>query len=73
VEYLIEQAAAEKPTGAFIGLEKGKVRFTALDELPDLIEPDAQRPREQEWMALRPLAQAMARPGQSDPSSSQPE
>jgi 6-phosphofructokinase 1 len=63
VEHLIEQASAQEPTGAFIGLQKGKVRFTALTEFPELIERDALRPREQPWMALRPLAQAMARPG----------
>jgi 6-phosphofructokinase 1 len=65
VEYLIEQAEAETPTSAFIGLQKGKVRFTPLSEFPALIEPGVHRPREQGWMALRPLAKVMARPGSS--------
>jgi 6-phosphofructokinase 1 len=63
VDYLIEQALAEEYTSAFIGLEQGKVRFTALREFPDLIEPGKHRPSEQSWMALRPLAKVMARPG----------
>ncbi|MDR9451829.1 MAG: 6-phosphofructokinase, partial [Acidimicrobiia bacterium] len=65
VEYLIEQAAAETPASAFVGLQSGKVRFTSLAEFPSLIEPGVQRPREQGWMALRPLADVMARPGSS--------
>ncbi len=65
VEYLIEQASAETPTSAFIGLQKGKLRFTELAEFPSLIESGVHRPREQSWMALRPLARVMARPGSS--------
>jgi len=63
VEYLIEQAESETPTSAFIGLQKGKIRFTPLSEFPELIEPGVHRPREQGWMALRPLARVMASPG----------
>jgi 6-phosphofructokinase 1 len=61
VEYLIEEALIETPTSAFIGLQKGKVRFTPLAEFPALIETGVHRPREQGWMALRPLAKVMAR------------
>jgi 6-phosphofructokinase 1 len=63
VEYLIEQAQVEPRTSAMIGLQKGKVRFTPLSGFPDLIEPGVHRPLEQGWMALRPLARVMARPG----------
>lgn len=66
VEYLIEEALTETPTSAFIGLQKGKVRFTPLSEFPALIETGVHRPREQGWMALRPLAKVMAR---ADPPS----
>ena len=62
VEYLIEQAGAEVPESAFVGLQKGKIRFTALAEFPELTESGAHRPREQGWMALRPVAEVMARP-----------
>jgi 6-phosphofructokinase 1 len=63
VEYLIEQASAETPASALIGLQKGKLQFTPLAEFPALIEAGVHRPREQGWMALRPLARIMARPG----------
>ena len=66
VEYLIGQAAKETPQSAFIGLQKGKVRFTPLAEFTELMEPGVHRPREQGWMALRPVAQVMARPDPSD-------
>jgi 6-phosphofructokinase 1 len=62
VEYLIEEAVADEPASAMIGLQKGKVRFTPLLEFPDLIEAGVHRPLEQGWMALRPLAKVMARP-----------
>jgi len=62
VEFLIEQALSDELTSAFIGLQHGKVRFTPLLEFPSLIEDGADRPREQGWMALRPLAKVMAQP-----------
>jgi 6-phosphofructokinase 1 len=63
MEYLIAQASGIEPESAFIGLEHGRIRFTPLTAFPDLVEPDFDRPREQSWMALRPLAKVMARPG----------
>ncbi len=62
VEYLIEQAHTDTPGSAFIGLQKGKVRFTDLADFGRLIEPDAHRPREQSWMSLRPIAEIMSMP-----------
>ncbi len=63
----VEQGVGDAPTSAFIGLEHGKIRFTPLAQFPDLIEPDLHRPREQSWMALRPLAKVMAKPGLPQP------
>jgi 6-phosphofructokinase 1 len=60
VEHLIEQALSESPTSSFIGLRKGKVDFTPLSEFPNLAVPGLHRPRDQGWMALRPLAEVMA-------------
>lgn len=63
VEYLIEQVGAGEPQSAFIGLRRGKIRFTGLDRFPALTEQEAHRPLEQSWMSLRPVAQIMAGPG----------
>jgi 6-phosphofructokinase 1 len=57
-----EHASAGAPGSAMVGLKGGKVRFTELAYLPDLVEADAQRPREQAWLAIRPVADIMARP-----------
>jgi 6-phosphofructokinase 1 len=63
LRYLIEQALSDDPISAFIGLEHGKIRFTPLADFTELIEDGLQRPREQSWMALLPLARVMAKPG----------
>jgi 6-phosphofructokinase 1 len=63
LEHLIDHVLRDTPTSCLIGLEHGKIRFTRLDDFPELIEHDVQRPIEQSWMALRPLAKVMARPG----------
>ena len=62
IEYLVEQAHADDPGSAFIGLQKGKVRFTDLAEFGRLTEPGAHRPRDQSWMSLRPIAEIMSGP-----------
>jgi 6-phosphofructokinase 1 len=62
VEYLVEHASEGAPGSAMIGLKGGRVRFTELAYLPDLIERDVQRPKEQAWLSMRPVARVMARP-----------
>lgn len=68
VEYLIEQEGEEIPESAFVGLQKGDIRFTPLVEFPELIESGVRRTRVQVWMALRPVAGALVRP---DPRNTQ--
>ena len=63
IDYLVEQTEADEPTSAFIGLQSGRVRFTDLEEFPDLIATGARRPKEQRWMELRPIARVMAQAG----------
>jgi 6-phosphofructokinase 1 len=62
IEYLVEHASEGAPGSAMVGLKGGKVRFTELTYLPDLIQRGVQRPREQAWLEVRPVAQIMARP-----------
>ena len=63
VEFLVDQAGRDDPDSAAIGLERGRIHFTPLATLPSMVEADAHRPTVQRWMALRPLAKVMARPG----------
>ena len=61
VKHLIDEAMADVPTDAMVGLQHGKIVFTPLAKFPDLVDPDGlHRPREEGWMALRPVAKVMA-------------
>jgi 6-phosphofructokinase 1 len=60
--YLIDEALSDSPTSAFIGLRRGKMRFTPLADFPSLVEPGLHRPVDQGWLALRSLANVMAQP-----------
>lgn len=59
VDHLGQQMGTKAPESAFVGLVRGEVTFTALDRFPDLVEPEDQRPTEQWWLRLRPLARVM--------------
>jgi 6-phosphofructokinase 1 len=64
VDYLV--AEAEKgPRGAaaFIGLREGKLSITSFDEVPRLMDLENQRPKQQWWRQLAPIAQLLAAPG----------
>jgi len=63
IEFLIEEAGNPSPAGAFIGLQAGQVEFTALEDLPRIVDKEYGRPREQWWMDLRPIAKVLAQPG----------
>jgi 6-phosphofructokinase 1 len=63
VEFLIEEAGKESSAQSCIGLQAGQVTFTSLEDLPRLMEMDLERPKEQWWLALRPIAKIMAQPG----------
>ncbi|MGI9644182.1 MAG: 6-phosphofructokinase, partial [Ilumatobacteraceae bacterium] len=61
IEHLIVQAMEDDPTDSMVGLQHGKIVFTPLTSFPDLVDPDEkQRPRDEAWMALRPVARVMA-------------
>jgi 6-phosphofructokinase 1 len=59
VDHLGTQMGTKAPESVFVGLVRGEVTFTALDRFPDLVEPEAQRPTEQWWLRLGPLARVM--------------
>ncbi len=62
IEFLTQQAAKPVPSCAAIGLQAGKVDFTTLADLPLLMDPHFQRPVNEWWMRLRPIAKVMAQP-----------
>jgi len=60
IEFLIEQAMSDTPQSAFIGLHRGKPKFTPLEQFHEMVEPGVHRPKEQGWLDLRPIARVMA-------------
>jgi 6-phosphofructokinase 1 len=60
VRFLVEQAIADVPADAMIGLQHGKIEFTPLAQFPDLVQADTHRPVHQSWMALQAVADVMA-------------
>jgi 6-phosphofructokinase 1 len=63
IAFLVEEASKPLPTAAAIGLQAGRVEFTSLENLPRLLEKGVQRPKEQWWLEIRPIAKIMAQPG----------
>jgi 6-phosphofructokinase 1 len=63
IEFLVEEANRASGAAVCIGLQEGRTVFTGLQDLPRLMEPDAQRPKEQWWLGLNSVARLMAQPG----------
>ncbi len=69
ITWLIEEAqgiaTGDKLEAAnvFIGVQGGEVRFFNLEDLPRMADQAHQRPKEQWWLGLRPVAKIMAKPG----------
>ena len=61
VRMLEERAEAGDTCHGAIGLQRGHVAFTGLEDLPGLVDPRAERPLEQSWLNLTEVVEAMAR------------
>jgi 6-phosphofructokinase 1 len=59
IEFLIEEVDRPTPAAAAIGLKGGEMEFTSLYDFPRLVEPGLQRPKDQWWLRLRPVAATM--------------
>lgn len=62
IDYLDAQMEAEEPQSAVVGLVGSTMKFTPLDEIPRMMDRQERRPRDQWWMALRPIARILAQP-----------
>jgi 6-phosphofructokinase 1 len=62
IDFLIEQAQLPEPAGCFMGLEAGGINLHSLEELPKLVDKENQRPKQQWWMDVRPIAKLMSQP-----------
>ncbi len=62
VDRLDEAHRAERPEAVFIGQEGGALRFHDFEGYRRRVDEDHRRPREQWWLALRPIARILAQP-----------
>jgi 6-phosphofructokinase 1 len=63
VERLIGQVESEASDAAFIGLRAGQVTITPMEDFRRLGDAENQRPKEQWWRELAPIARLLAEPG----------
>jgi 6-phosphofructokinase 1 len=63
INYLIEQAESGSGQSAFIGLQGKDLKFHNLEDFPRLVDIKHQRPKEQWWMEIRPIARLLSQPG----------
>ena len=61
IEHLIQQCTQNDTTGCFIGLQDGKFVFHDMRDFDRMADLKFQRPREQWWLKLRPIANLMAK------------
>jgi 6-phosphofructokinase 1 len=63
ITHLIDEAEQGTNTVSAIGLEGGTVQTLGLQNLPGLVDSEHQRPTDQWWLELRPIARILAQPG----------
>ncbi len=67
ITFLEEQIGKPDAESACIGLLRGSYKFTELRDLPRLMDIVNDRPKEQWWLNLRPVARIMAQPAPHKP------
>jgi 6-phosphofructokinase 1 len=63
VDYLINQVDNNSVVSAFIGLQGKEIKFHNLEDFERMSDTSKQRPKEQWWLGLRPIAKVLAQPG----------
>jgi len=63
LEFLIEECRVGGKRSAFIGLQNGKIQFHDMRDFERMVVGEFQRPRDQWWMDLRPIASLLAQHG----------
>ncbi len=63
INYLIDQACRGSAESAFLGLLAGKLQFQPMEDFPRMADEVLQRPKQQWWLDLRPIARLLAQTG----------
>jgi 6-phosphofructokinase 1 len=61
IEHLIEACTQADTSGCFIGLQDGKFIFHDMRDFDRMADLVLQRPRQQWWLSLKPIAHTMAK------------
>jgi 6-phosphofructokinase 1 len=66
IDYLVDQCEenVDEPNAVCIGMLDDVLTFTPLYEIPRIFDQEFQRPKQQWWMKLRPLARMLSQPNQ---------
>jgi 6-phosphofructokinase 1 len=62
IDFLIAEAQKPSPAAVCLGLQGGQIQFHPLDDLPRLMDLAQQRPQEQWWLDVKPIANLLAQP-----------
>jgi 6-phosphofructokinase 1 len=62
LEFLIQECEKGSNQSAFLGLQNGQFKFHDMRDFERMVDMECQRPREQWWMELRPIAKLLAQP-----------
>jgi 6-phosphofructokinase 1 len=62
IHRLADQAAARQPSAEFIGMVSGAVAFNPLEDYPRMIDAANRRPKQQWWLRMRAVNEALSRP-----------
>ena len=62
IDFLIEQIENDSTNSAFIGLHGREIKFHSLEDFDRLANLKTQRPKEQWWLDIRPIAKVLAQP-----------
>ena len=66
LDFLIAECSKNGDRSAFIGLQNGKTQFNDMRDFERMVELEYQRPREQWWLELRPIARLLAQHGPNE-------
>lgn len=62
IEFLIDQLEKGSNKGTYMGFQGKEIKFHDLEDFPRMIDHDKQRPKDQWWLAIRPIAKLLAQP-----------
>jgi 6-phosphofructokinase 1 len=63
IDYLISQSESQSIEATFIGWQKGKLVLNNFEDFTRMVEWQYQRPKNQWWLELQPIAQLLAQSG----------